>query len=72
MLFFLPSTFVYGLTQPGRLGITAPLLSVLEHGFSKALPDCCHEHPNLVPKNVHEAHVLLSVNDVGGSTMYQP
>jgi hypothetical protein len=25
--------------------IVLPLLSVLEHGCCKALPDCCHAHP---------------------------
>jgi hypothetical protein len=36
-----------------------PLLSLLTHFFSKALPDCFHEHQR---KNIHEVQVsLLSV-----------
>jgi hypothetical protein len=31
-----------------KVCIAAPLLSLLKHSFSKALPDCCHEHQNLV------------------------
>ena len=55
---FLLSSFLHCLT----FWHSALLLFVLKHGLSKALPDCHHEHPNLVPKKMHEAHVLLSVH----------
>ena len=40
---------------------SVPLLSVQKHVFFKALPDCSHE----TSKNMHDQHVLLSLNKVG-------
>jgi hypothetical protein len=68
---FLLSSFLHCLTQPGRLGIQFP--SCLCESMVPPRP-CLMVTMNTqiwFPKNIHEVHVLLSVNKVGGSTMYQ-
>ena len=46
--------FCYQVLCTARLNpnvLDSVLLSVLEHVFVKALPDCSHEHPSLISQN---------------------
>jgi hypothetical protein len=57
-VFVFPSAFVHHLVQlewPGFACLFADIMMVpaREHRFVKALPDCHHEHPSLVPENTH-------------------